>query len=137
MTNWSPAARHCARVFRAGEWSASSLISTATRKLEAANPAVYQAVTVEKNYVLGAYKAIDPVKAATITDEAGKEALKVANTAGQFSALGKMAIFPTFMLCGYICLILYFKSKGGYKAVHLVSEPAAGGSEPPPQPATV
>jgi hypothetical protein len=42
------------------------------------------------------------------------------------------------MLCGYICLILYFKSKGGYKAVHLVSEPvpATGGTEPP-QPATV
>jgi MFS family permease len=111
--------------------------STATKKLEATNPAVYQTVTVEKKYVLGDYKAIDPVKAASVTDDAGKEALRTANTAGQFSALGKMAIFPTFMLCGYICLILYFKSKGGYKAVHLVSEPAAGGSEPPPQPATV
>src|SRR5262249_519060 len=115
--------------------------STATRKLEATNPAVYQAVTVEKTYVLGktwAYRAIDPVKAASITAEAGKEALRAANTAGQFGALGKMAIFPTFMLCGYIGLIFYFRSKGGYKAVHLVSETAAsGGSEPPRQPATV
>jgi MFS family permease len=108
--------------------------STATKKLEASNPALYQTVTIEKKYLLGDYRAIDPVKAAAVTDNTGKEALKAANTAGQFSALGKMAIFPTIMLCGYICLILYFKSKGGYKAVHLI--PA---TEPPPTnpPATV
>ncbi|MEY2428106.1 MAG: hypothetical protein QOJ40_991, partial [Verrucomicrobiota bacterium] len=48
-----------------------------------------------------------------------------------FSALGKMAMFPAFMLCGYIGLMLYFKSKGGYKAVHLDStEP---GVKTPPE----
>jgi MFS family permease len=108
--------------------------STATKKLEATNPALYQTVTVEKKYMRVDYKAIDPVKSAAVTDEAGKQALKVANTAGQFSALSKMAGFPTFMLLGYIGLILYFKSKGGYKAVHLVSEPAPSRTEPP-QPA--
>ncbi len=90
-------------------------------------------MTVQKHYLLGDYKAIDPEKAAAVTDDAGKEALKSANTAGQFSALGKMAAFPTFMLCGYIVLIIYFKSKGGYKAVHLVTENEQSPGAPPPQ----
>src|SRR5262249_50069871 len=106
--------------------------STATRKLEASNQGLYQAVTVEKKYLLGDYRAIDPAKAAAVTDDTGKDALKAANTAGQFSALGKMAIFPSFMLCGYIALILYFKSKGGYKAVHLVSTPEGPPASPVP-----
>jgi len=93
--------------------------STATKKLEAENPAIYQVVTVEKEYLLGDYRAIDPVKAAAVEAAQGREALRAANTAGQFSALGKMAMFPAFMLCGYVALILYFKSKGGYKPVHI------------------
>src|SRR4029078_6525294 len=95
--------------------------STATKNLEKNNPALYQTVTTEKTYKLGVamnYRAIDPVKAAAVSDTAGKDALKTANTAGQFSALGKMAGFPTFMVCGYLILLAYFKSKGGYKAVH-------------------
>jgi MFS family permease len=34
-------------------------------------------------------------------------------------ALANMAIFPVVMLIGYILLMMYFKSKGGYKAVEL------------------
>jgi hypothetical protein len=45
--------------------------------------------------------------------------LKTAKTAGQFSALGKMAMFPAFMLVCYLALIAYFKSKGGYKPVEI------------------
>jgi MFS family permease len=93
--------------------------STATAALRASNPEVASAVTVEKSYLLGAYSAIDPVKAAKITSEDGKKALAAANVAGQFSALGKMAIFPGIMLCGYLILIVYFRSRGGYKAVHI------------------
>ncbi|MFO1488862.1 MAG: MFS transporter [Verrucomicrobiota bacterium] len=93
--------------------------STATKTLETANPALYQSVTVGKNYLLGDYKAIDPAKTALATDDASKAALESANTAGQFSALGKMAAFPAFMLVCYAALILYFKGKGGYKPVEL------------------
>ena len=43
--------------------------SSATQQLQAANPALYQQVTVEESdYLLGAYKAIDPVKSAAVTD---------------------------------------------------------------------
>ncbi len=93
--------------------------STATQKLSASNPALYQSVTVEKNYLLGPYRAIDPVKSAAVTDEKTVGEIKAATTSGQFSALGKMAFFPLFMLAGYLALIAYFKTKGGYKPVTL------------------
>src|ERR1043166_9428858 len=108
--------------------------TTATHKLATENQALAQTVTVEKQYLLGAYKAIDPAKAAAVTDESGKTALKSANTAGQFSALGKMAMFPGFMLCCYLVLLFYFKSKGGYKAVHIESvAPVPANTSPPAQ----
>jgi len=104
--------------------------STATKKLEASNHAVYENVTVEKKYLLGDYKAIDPVKSAAVTDADGQAALRAANTAGQFSALRKMAGFPAFMLVAYLGMIMYFKSKGGYKAVHLVPTGEPVGNPP-------
>lgn len=93
--------------------------STATAKLRTSDQAIYQSVTVEKSYLLGKYQAIDPVKSGEVTDESAKEAIKTATTTGQFSALGKMAMFPAFMLVCYIGLIAYFKTKGGYKPVQI------------------
>ena len=93
--------------------------SSATAKLHASDSALHQTVSVEKNYLLGKYQAIDPVKSAAVIDEKAKETLKTATTTGQFSALGKMAFFPAFMLAGYIALIVYFKGKGGYKPVEI------------------
>jgi hypothetical protein len=99
--------------------------TSATRQLEATHPALYQTVTVEKNYLLGKYQAIDPVKSAAVTEEAAQAAIKEATTTGQFSALGKMALFPTFMLACYLSLMFYFKSRGGYKPVQ-IGEAVAG-----------
>jgi hypothetical protein len=93
--------------------------SSATAKLQSSNPAIYETVTVQKNYLLGAYQAIDPVKSAAITEAVDAEAIKSATTTGQFDALGKMAIFPAFMLVCYLGLIAYFRSRGGYKPVNL------------------
>ena len=98
--------------------------STATSKLKENNPAIYEKVTKESDYLLGKYHAIDPDKTALVTDDATKEAIKSASTTGQFSALGKMAMFPAFMLVCYIALILYFKTKGGYKPVELAGSSA-------------
>ena len=96
--------------------------SSATQELQSANPALYQTVTVEKNYLLGNYQAIDPVKSAAVTDTVSTTAITNAMTAGQFSALGKMALFPLFGLASYLVLIFYFKSKGGYKPLRLDSK---------------
>jgi hypothetical protein len=74
---------------------------------------------VDKSYVLGPYKAIDPAKAAAVTAEADKATIAEATKGGQFTALGKMAMFPAFMLACYIAMFLYFKSRGGYKAVDI------------------
>jgi MFS family permease len=97
--------------------------SSATQQLAAANPALYQTVTVEKNYLLGKYQAIDPVKSAAVTDATSTTAITNATTTGQFSALGKMALFPLFMLASYLALLAYFKSRGGYKPVQLAAKP--------------
>ena len=96
--------------------------SSATQQLAATNPALYQTVTVEKKYLLGKYQAIDPVKSAAITDATSTTAITNATTTGQFSALGKMALFPLFMLASYLALLAYFKSRGGYKPVQLAAK---------------
>jgi MFS family permease len=93
--------------------------TSATEQLAVTSPGLYQSVTVEKQYLLGAYRAIDPVKSAAVTDAAGQTALHNAATTGQFSALGKMAMFPAFTFACYLALLLYFKARGGYKAVSL------------------
>ncbi len=75
--------------------------SSTTQQLQATNPALYQQVTVKKDYLLGAYEAIDPVKSSTVTDAKSQADLSSATTAGKFSALGKMAMFPTFTFACY------------------------------------
>ncbi len=94
---------------------------TATQELTAQAPAVAQTVLVDKNYVLGDYRAIDPERAAlaAAADPNAKAALDEANLAGQFDALAKMALFPAFMFLCYGALYLYFRSKGGYRPVVL------------------
>lgn len=96
--------------------------STATAELQENNPAIYQMVHSQKEYLLSSYDAIDPEKTAAVMDAAGRAAIADATKAGQFSALGKMAMFPAFMFVCYIGMIFYFKSKGGYKAVQLGAE---------------
>ncbi len=103
--------------------------STATSKLKD-NAAIYEQVTTTKHYLLGDYQAIDPVKAAAVTDEAATAAIQSAQTASQFDALGKMAMFPAFMLLCYVGLLFYFKSRGGYKAVDLHGQEKAAEADP-------
>ncbi len=93
--------------------------SSTTQQLHASDPALYEQVTVKNDYLLGAYEAIDPVKRAAITDEKSLDEIKSAETAGKFSALGKMAMFPFFTFACYLALTAYFKSRGGYKAVKI------------------
>lgn len=94
---------------------------TASHQLQAVAPTTAQAVLVDKHYLLGAYQAIDPERAATAsaasTDAAS--ALNAANVAGQFGALAKMIAFPAFMLAAYLVLLVYFRSRGGYKPVDI------------------
>jgi MFS family permease len=96
--------------------------SSTTKQLQAADPALYQQVTVKKDYLLGAYEAVDPEKKAAVTDEKAQAEIKSAETAGKFSALGKMAMFPLFTFACYAALMLYFRTRGGYKPVQLAAK---------------
>ncbi len=75
-------------------------------------------VTEQKTSLFGDYQALDQTKLSkadtneqltvtTIRDAAKKEALRY------------IVIFPVIMLISYLLLILYFRSKGGYKVVLL------------------
>ncbi len=92
---------------------------TTTGILQEKAPALYQTVTKDADYVLGAYKSVDPEKAAAVTAATEKATLAEVTKAGQFGALGKMAFFPMFMLACYIAMAMYFKGKGGYKPVDI------------------
>ena len=98
---------------------------TATAELSAgAQSGLVAKITSEKEYVLGKYQAIDPDKAAALTDPAEVGAVASANQSAQFSALGTMAFFPAFMLICYLALFFYFKSRGGYSAQVLTGHKA-------------
>src|SRR5262249_36248569 len=84
------------------------------------------------------YKAISDTKLNELINslpESERAAVRaeLETTIGQSKqgALANMAIFPAIMLAGYIVLIIYFQSRGGYKQVHLdqaSAEPAMAGS---------
>jgi MFS family permease len=89
---------------------------TAVADLRASNPTIASQVIEGKTALGIPYEAVSPDKAATVADQAGKDAIAAAEKDGQFDALAKMALFPTFMLICYVILFIYFKSRGGYKA---------------------
>jgi MFS family permease len=95
--------------------------SSTTKHLQAADSALYQTVTVQRSYLLGKYQAVDPEKSAAVADARAQDEIKNATTAGQFSALAGMALFPVFTFACYLALMAYFKSRGGYKPVQLAS----------------
>jgi MFS family permease len=81
----------------------------------------YQLVTKEGHYVLGSYQAVDSEKVTELakTDKATADKIAAAREGANQGALAKVAIFPGIMLLCYLGLILYFRSKGGYKPVTL------------------
>ena len=89
-------------------------------KYDAANNTAIHStyVTEGKTSVFGDYKWLDQTKLAqaganeqaivkTVQDGAKKEALK------------NVLVFPIIMFVSFVLLILYFRSKGGYKAITL------------------
>ncbi|HQZ29026.1 MAG TPA: hypothetical protein PK648_12830, partial [Verrucomicrobiales bacterium] len=100
---------------------------TTTAELQLSQPQVAKQILVEKSSVLGKYLAIDPIKAAALTDPAQTTAISSASQSGQFNALATMAFFPAFMLLCYLILFFYFKSRGGYKAQILTGHAAKDG----------
>jgi DHA2 family metal-tetracycline-proton antiporter-like MFS transporter len=82
------------------------------------NTQLVETLKTERTGIFGDYTAIDPAKRATITgnDEA---AVVAAERESKHDALRTIAILPGIMFLVYLGLILYFRSKGGYKPVVL------------------
>ena len=56
-----------------------------------------------------------------------KDRIDTIGAASSQGALASMTVFPIIMLIGYILLIVYFQSQGGYKPLDLASdEPTKG-----------
>jgi len=96
------------------------------KAIEKALPGVYAQISAENDYILGSYLAVNP-DAVTALDEEQAEKITRLDKKAKQGALAKIAIFPAIMLGCYIGLILYFKSKGGYKPVQLTASPEGSG----------
>lgn len=90
--------------------------STQIAAVEEANPAIVESISRTATYVLGEYQAIDAAKLAALPEGVRSQIEPIIEQSTQ-SSLAKITIFPISMLVGYIGLILYFKSRGGYKPV--------------------
>jgi hypothetical protein len=90
------------------------------------NGRLSQSVLDDKEiYEVIPYKTVNDAQLATATatlSEAQKDEIKAAGDASSQRALANMAIFPAIMLAFYIGLIVYFRSRGGYKA-HILATP--------------
>ena len=116
----------------------------ATGYLEKESPEVYAKYVApeKKHFLFFATDGLDGTKSAEVqaaaavegaSDEVKKEAALVtaAEMIGGKKALRWTAFVPLAMAVGYLLLILLFRSKGGYKQVHLTGEQASGGVEGP------
>ncbi|MGH8177717.1 MAG: MFS transporter [Steroidobacter sp.] len=81
--------------------------------------------TNEKTGVFGNYLALDEAKVAN-SDEQTRAVVSSVVTGSKKTALKSVAILPLIMLAAYGLLILYFRRRGGYRAVALPSASSAG-----------
>jgi MFS family permease len=96
--------------------------STVDKELAAKNAALHAQVAGEtKISVFGSYKPLDAKKVEALP-EADKKVITDLQASAKKDALKTVAIFPCIMFISYVGLILYFKSKGGYKPQILVTE---------------
>ena len=75
-------------------------------------------LTDQKEGLFGRYLALDQTKLATASDD-DKAAIAQVQADAKKSALKTAAIFPCIMLISYLALILYFRSRGGYRVEKL------------------
>jgi MFS family permease len=97
-----------------GEMQERSIESSIQSKV----PGVYQGISKTDSYFFGTYQALDGAKLEALPKEQSTEIAAIAKCARQGS-LTKVVFFPAFMLACYLALILWFRSRGGYKAVSL------------------
>lgn len=103
--------------------------NVAENRIEKDMPGVYAEVSKEDTGVFGKYTAVDSEKVAKLGEEQQTE-LAAIQGASKKDTLLLIAIFPCIMLICYLILIMYFKSQGGYSAVHLDAKEDGDGGKP-------
>ncbi len=82
------------------------------------NTQLSAAVTEQRSGMFGAYTAVVPEKRATLSAE-DQEVVARIDAESKLEALRTIAWLPVIMLVVYLGLILWFRSRGGYKPVVL------------------
>ncbi|MBS1977805.1 MAG: MFS transporter [Bacteroidetes bacterium] len=77
--------------------------------------------TISHHSIFGEYQGLDYTKLSAAPEEERSTVQGIQESAKK-SALKTVAIFPVIMLVTYVILILYFRSKGGYKAVDILHQ---------------
>jgi len=92
------------------------------RQLATDDPALHAKVIGEpKVSVFGTYRSVDDKKKDALpADQQAK--INTIDASAKKNALATVAILPCIMFAAYAALILYFKSKGGYKPQTLITE---------------
>ncbi|MCG3198997.1 MAG: hypothetical protein GHCLOJNM_03504 [bacterium] len=94
--------------------------SAIDKKLMAHDAALHAKLTSDRTGIFGDYRAVDQEKLAQSTEDE-KGVVKTIAGEAKKGALATVAVFPVIMLVCYLILIAYFRSIGGYKAVHLTT----------------
>jgi len=92
--------------------------------LRAEAPALHQQITVAKNSIFGDYRGVNPQAVGALAP-AEQQTLASVQERSQKDALRTIAFLPILMMLCYIGLIMYFRARGGYRPVELVSAPEA------------
>jgi MFS family permease len=92
------------------------------KTLAAQNSALHEKVADAPQSKFGlTYQPLDKVKIAALP-EAGQAQIESLRTINNQSTLAKVAVLPALMFLCFLGLLLFFKSRGGYRQVHLGDE---------------
>ncbi len=96
------------------------------KSLTTANSALHAKVAgAKKTSFFGEYQPIDEEKQKSLSDEE-KKIITDTQAVAKKNALKTVALFPIGMFVCYVLLLMYYKSKGGYKPVDLgAGQPSA------------
>lgn len=94
--------------------------SSVTSALRAESTVLYEKVTTENDYLLGHYSSVKPEAVAQLPEAEQALAKEIIERETQ-GALAKMALIPAIMFLCYLVLIVYFKSRGGYRPKELTA----------------
>jgi MFS family permease len=99
------------------------------KTLVARNPALHQKIASSEETKYGlTYHPLDKSRIAALPD-AEKTEVDHIRTLNNQRTLGAVAILPAIMFVCYVGLLLYFRTRGGYRVVELTTQPPHAGRQ--------